>query len=71
MTKEQIEADIKRIKDANAEDEGLCKALSWILHTAEPGLHQCQIDSIPGSFDTLYIFVRQLPLLMPNYANKS
>lgn len=39
MTREQIEADIKRIKDANAEDEGLCKVLSWILHTAEPGLH--------------------------------
>lgn len=26
MTREQIEADIKRIKDANAEDEGLCKS---------------------------------------------
>lgn len=27
MTKEQIEAEIKKIKDANAEDEGLCYSI--------------------------------------------
>lgn len=32
MTREQIEAEIKRIKDANAEDEGLCKAFLVISY---------------------------------------
>jgi hypothetical protein len=34
MTKEQIEADIKRIKEANAEDEGLFKSFLYrLFHT--------------------------------------
>jgi hypothetical protein len=28
LTKEQIEAEIKKIKEANAEDEGMCFAVT-------------------------------------------